>query len=114
MNGNHGLAPAQQFEQSASNATEMPSEPANQPESLETPSQESTSALENLARNLEAIGKYRELQKEVKLNDMIGFKVMTADFQISNYAIGLVEELHGDTSNLSYDLTLLIMGKTKK
>lgn len=69
------------------------------------------SALEKLAKNLEAIGKYRELQKDVKVNDMIAFKVMTADFQISEYVIGLVEEIHGDTSDTTYDLTILIMGK---
>lgn len=109
MNGNHKSASAHQFEQVASNAIDTSSKPANQSSSPEATSHES--ALENLAKNLEAIGKYKELQKDVKLNDMIAFKVMTADFQISDYVIGLVEELHGDTSNLSYDLTLLIMGK---
>lgn len=50
------------------------------------------------------------MMTDVKVNDMIAFKVMTADFQISDYVIGLVEELHGDTTNPSYDLSLLIMG----
>lgn len=68
------------------------------------------SALETLAKNLETVGKYKEMQTDVKVNDMIAFKVMTADFQISDYVIGLVEELHGDTNNPSYDLSLLIMG----
>lgn len=111
MNGNHELAPAQQLEPVASNTAETPSQPANQSTTPEGTTHES--ALENLAKNLEAIGKYRELLTDVKLNDMIAFKVMTEDFQISDYAIGLVEELHGDTSNRSYDLTLLIMGKPK-
>lgn len=69
-----------------------------------------TSALEDLAQNLDAIGKYRDMEHDVKVNDMIAFKVMTADFQISGYVIGLVEELLGDPSTTSYDLTLLIMG----
>lgn len=85
-------------------------ESANQFAAPETTPPES--ALENLAKNLETIGKYRELQSDVKVHDMIAFKVMTADFQISDYVIGMIEELHGDTSDPSYDLTLLIMGES--
>lgn len=87
-------------------------ETINQSETPEATTNES--ALEGLAKNLEAIGKYRELQTDVKVNDMIAFKVMTADFQISDYIIGLIEELHGDVSSASYDLTLLIMGESDK
>lgn len=109
MNGNHESVPAQQLEKVELNKTDVVLEPANQsvaPEAHE-------SALENLAKNLEATGKYRELQIDVNVNDMIAFKVMTADFQISGYVIGLIEELIGNTSDPSYDLTLLIMGKCK-
>lgn len=101
MNGKCGLATiTEQFEEGSAPVPIGPKQPDSE-----------GSALENLAKNLEKTGKYREMQSDVKVNDMIAFKVMTPDFQVSDYAIGLVEDLEGDTS-ASFDLTLLIMGKT--
>lgn len=109
-NGNDELASVPQLEHNGTNKVNMLMETENQfVEASEVTPPES--ALENLAKNLEAIGKYRQLQNDVKVHDMIAFKVMTVDFQISDYVIGLIEQLHGDTSIPSYDLTLLIMGE---
>lgn len=108
-NGHHDSAPAHEPEPVKSDESPTLLEPSNLNEAPEVKPQ--TSALESLAQNLEAIGKYRDMEHDVKVNDMIAFKVMTADFQISGYVIGLVEELNGDLSTRSYDLTLLIMGK---
>lgn len=115
MNGHNEPIPVTplQLEQVESNKADTLMESANHtvaPEAPEATSHES--ALESLAKNLEATGKYRELKTDVKVNDMIAFRVMTADFQISGYVIGLVEELHGDVNVPSYDLTILIMGKS--
>lgn len=72
------------------------------------------SALEHLAKNIDAIGKYRELKEDVKINDMIAFKVMSPSFQPSEYIIGLVENFTGELSNMTFELSLLIMGKIFK
>lgn len=109
MNDKHESAQSEEVETIETNTS---LETVNQSETTEATTNES--ALESLAKNLEAIGKYRELQTDAKVNDMIAFKVMTVDFQISDYIIGLIEELHGDTSSTSYDLTILIMGKSDK
>lgn len=73
------------------------------------------SALEQLANNLEATGKYRTMTDEVKENDMIAFKVLTPDFQQSGYIIALVEAItkqeNAGTKQTDCNFTLLIMGK---
>ena len=71
------------------------------------------SALEQLAKNLEATGKYRDMQNDVKEMDMIAFKVFTPSFEMSDYVIGLVESVIGKTTpeQQDFDLMLQIMGK---
>lgn len=73
-------------------------------------------ALEQLAKNLETIGKYRDMHNDVNEMDMIAFKVFTPNFEKSDYIIALVESIIG-RSNLEqqdFDLTLQIMGKRIK
>lgn len=72
------------------------------------------SALELLAKNLDATGKYRLLTDEVKENDMIAFRVLTPDFETSDYIIGLIEKINKTTNaanQIDWDFTLLIMGE---
>lgn len=70
-------------------------------------------ALEHLAQNLETIGKYKDMENNVKEMDMIAFKVFTPNYEKSDYVIGLVESIIGRHSfdQNDYDLTFLIMGK---
>lgn len=70
-------------------------------------------ALEHLAQNLETIGKYKDMENNVKEMDMIAFKVFMPNFEKSDYVIGLVESIIGRQSSdqNDYDLTFLIMGK---
>lgn len=84
-------------------------------EVMETSVDRQETALENLAKNLETIGKYKDMQNDVKEMDMIAFKVFTPDFVKSNYVIGLVEAVIGKNApeQQDYDLTLLIMGKSE-
>lgn len=71
------------------------------------------SALEQLAKNLEATGKYRDMQNDANEMDMVAFKVFTPNFEMSDYVIGLVESIIGKTAaeQQDFDLTLQIMGK---
>lgn len=71
------------------------------------------SALENLAEDLETIGKYKDMNNDVKETDMIAFKVFTPNFEKSDYVIGLVESIIGKErpDQQDYDLSLSIMGK---
>lgn len=79
------------------------------------------SALENLAKNLESIGKYKELtcghSDNVKQNDIIAFKVLGTDLKMTDYIIAMVEDVEkkrGDNvDQMDYDLILLIMGNDK-
>lgn len=74
----------------------------------EEPHQES--ALDQLAKNFETVGKYRPLDADLKVNDMIAFRVMTTDFRLSDYAIGMIEEIDGDVSSADCNFTIQIMG----
>lgn len=67
-------------------------------------------ALEQLAKNLETVGKYRTLDNDIKDYDMIAFKVFKPTFEMSNYVIAMVEEINRNEGT-DYDLVLLIMGK---
>lgn len=71
------------------------------------------SALEQLAKNLETIGKYKDIDNDVKEMDMIAFKIFTPNFEKSEYVIGLVESIIGRNApeQQDYDLMLQIMGK---
>lgn len=77
--------------------------------SLEKPE----SALEQLAKNLETIGKYKDIDNDVKEMDMIAFKIFTPNFEKSDYVIGLVESIIGRNApeQQDFDLMLQIMGK---
>lgn len=77
--------------------------------SLEKPE----SALEQLAKNLETIGKYKNIDNDVKEMDMIAFKIFTPNFEKSDYVIGLVESIIGRNApeQHDFDLMLQIMGK---
>lgn len=79
-------------------------------EAAEQSAEPNESALERLARNLEAIGKYRALDNDVKEFEMVAFKVFAPTFQMSNYVIGMVEAINRKTAD-DFDLTMLIMGK---
>lgn len=70
---------------------------------------EPESALEQLAKNLETAGKYKELIEEAKPNDIIAFKVFTPNFEKSDYIIGLVESINTRNNPNDYDLILSIM-----
>lgn len=70
---------------------------------------EPESALEQLAKNLETVGKYKELIEEAKPNDIIAFKVFTPNFEKSGYVIGLVESINIRNDPNDYDLILSIM-----
>lgn len=70
---------------------------------------EPESALEQLAKNLETIGKYKELIEEAKPNDIIAFKVFTPNFDKSEYVIGMVESINARNNPNDYDLILSIM-----
>ncbi|XP_031634945.1 uncharacterized protein LOC116348174 isoform X2 [Contarinia nasturtii] len=67
------------------------------------PNEKEEPALEHLAKHLETIGKYREIDNDIKEMDMIAFKVFTPNFQKSDYIIGLVESI------IEHDLILQIM-----
>lgn len=67
-------------------------------------------ALEQLAKNLETVGKYRTLDNDIKEYDMIAFKVFKPTFEMSNYVIAMVEEISRN-EGADFDLVLLIMGK---
>lgn len=67
-------------------------------------------ALEQLARNLETVGKYRTLDDDVKEYEMIAFKVFKPTFELSNNVIAMVEEINRNEGG-DFDLVLLIMGK---
>lgn len=71
------------------------------------------SALENLAKDLDTTGKYKDMNNDVKETDMIAFKVFTPSFEKSDYVIGLVESIIGKErpDQQDYDLALSIMGK---
>lgn len=71
------------------------------------------SALEILARDLEASGMYKVMQNDAKEMDMIAFKVFTPNFEKSEYVIALIESIIGKNTpeQQDYDLTLLIMGE---
>lgn len=98
----------------------VPSAPSNDhdpkntnDEDMETSSEKPLSALEILAKDLESIGKYKDMNNEVKETDMIAFKVFTPSFEKSPYIIGLVESIIGRESpdQQDYDFALTIMGK---
>lgn len=71
------------------------------------------SALQQLANQPEAISKYNDMTNDVKVMDMIAFKVFTPNFEQSSYVIGLVEEIIGRTTTeqQDYDLVIQIMGE---
>lgn len=98
------LAPAQQMN---GNAVENGNGVEVEPSDKEEP------ALEQLAKNLETMGKYRDLDNDIKEMDMLAFKVFTPSFQKSDYVIGLVETIIGkdNVEQQDYDLALQIMGK---
>lgn len=75
----------------------------------ETTDAEPESALEQLAKNLETTGKYKELIEEAKPNDIIAFKVFTPNFEKSGYVIGLVESINTRNNPNDYDIILSIM-----
>lgn len=87
----------------------------NRQEIMETSLDKEETALENLAKNLEKNGKYKDLGSEVTETDMIAFKVLTPDFVKSDYVIGLVEAIIGKTTpeREDYDLSFMIMGKNR-
>lgn len=70
------------------------------------------SALEKLAKNLEKDGKFHTLDTNVKIDDFIAFRILSPEFSLSDYVIGLIEQLHGDIEARNYQLTLQIMGKS--
>lgn len=74
----------------------------------------SESALEKLAKNAEEIQKFKDMNNDVNEMDMIAFKVFTPSYEISDYAIGLVEKIIGNESHnkQDYDLVLQIMGNS--
>lgn len=71
------------------------------------------SALEQLAKNLDEMGKQNPLLNEVNPNDIIAFKVFMPSFQLSEYIIGMVESFEDNhkIDERDFDITLLIMGK---
>lgn len=77
---------------------------------VETESNENEgSALENLAKNLDSTGGYKNLMGEAKANDIIAFKVFKPNFEKSDYIIGLVETINRRDNPDDYDLILTIM-----
>lgn len=95
----------------------------NQPDEMETviayESQDNStkieitsSALENLAKNIDEIGKHKDMNNDVTEMNMIAFKVFTPTFEKSDYIIGLVESVIGKNTSeqRDYELVLQIMG----
>lgn len=105
-----GASVDQIAEQKAARITEPKAE---QRDNAEQSAESNESALEKLAKNLEAIGKYRALDNDVKEFDMVAFKVFAPTFQMSNYVIGMVEGINRMAGD-DFDLTLLIMGKSSR
>lgn len=87
----------------------------NKKEITEIPFVKQETALENLAKNLEKNGKYKDMPSDVKEMDMIAFKVLMPDFVKSDYAIGIIQAIIGKTTpeKEDYDLSVLIMGKNR-
>lgn len=82
----------------------------------DAPKSETTeSALEILAKNVDEIGKYKDMNNDAKEMEMIAFKVFTPSFEKSDYVIGLVESIIGKSTpdQKDYDLVLQIMGKNQ-
>lgn len=98
------------------NGIENKMQTAEIPKKIETNVKKQESALETLARDLEASGKYKVMQNDAKETDMIAFKVFTPNFEKSEYVIGLLETIIGKNTpeQQDYDLGLLIMGNQKK
>lgn len=90
---------------------------AQQEESAAEPTKSSEEnsepALELLAKNLESIGNYKDMHNDMNKFDMIAFKVLTKEFEKSDYIIGLVECIIGKMTDeqQDYELELQIMGK---
>ncbi|XP_055301361.1 uncharacterized protein LOC129567971 isoform X3 [Sitodiplosis mosellana] len=103
----------------ASNVTLEPPEVqpinGNNADNGNLPLEKAEPALEQLAKNLETIGKYKDMHNDVKEMDMIAFKVFTLNFEKSDYVIGLVESIIGRTTpeQQDYDLMLQIMAGGK-
>lgn len=81
-------------------------------ENEEKTKKDSEPVLEQLAKNIETLDKYKDMKNVVKQMDMIAFKVFTPNFEKSDYVIGLVESIVGETTSnpQDYDLILQIMG----